>query len=195
MHRCWKNIMHRDKIRGDLGWVKKCLYRSVRRVRKVFSGCLFEGREWTLEVRFLERVGRLCIGYMEVIGRFLEPFWRGEQGWKGREARLQECPTLDIRTPDYILYLDPVLEPVLFLFIFYCSMNRLCSSLPSFNIFCAYVKLIYICVHGFFFFWLNFFDWIPRSFSFVRIGNSHRRVKILIQDWKSSEFNFFSFSR
>lgn len=45
------------------------------------------------------------------------------------------------RTPDYILYLDPVLEPVLFLFIFYRSMNRPCSSLPSFHVFCAYMSM------------------------------------------------------
>lgn len=51
-----------------------------------------------------------------------------------RSARMERARSKITRMPHprythtglYILYLDPVLEPVLFLFIFYRSMNRSC---------------------------------------------------------------------
>lgn len=155
-------LRYRDKIgEGESG------EENVRilpyRYRKVFSlDACFEGREWTLEVRFLGRVGRLCYRLYGGHRSFPRAVLARSARMERARSKITRMPhPRYTRTPDYILYLDPVLEPVLFLFIFYRSMNRPCSSLPSFHVFCACVKLMYVYVHGYFFlFWLNFFDWI-----------------------------------
>lgn len=104
-------LRYRDKIgEGESG------EENVRilpyRYRKVFSlDACFEGREWTLEVRFLGRVGRLCYRLYGGHRSFPRAVLARSARMERARSKITRMPhPRYTRTPDYILYLDPVLS-------------------------------------------------------------------------------------